>query len=94
MGRRDRSELIHRVLNQGRSVRSMLADTPYADVPVEGALAWREVEGLPILHSINAPRVIICGVRKIAVEAARPGALSERRVNALAGFLDRELPPA
>jgi nuclease-like protein len=91
VGRRNRSDLVKNVLHQVDSVQSALAGTPYADVPVEAALAWREVEGLPILHTFNAPRVVICGTRKIAREAARPGPLSSRKVDALASYLAGEL---
>ena len=92
VGRRNRSELIHGVIVQAEALHEMLADTPYAEVPVEAALAWRDVEGLPILHSFGAPRVLVCGTRKIAREAARPGPLSRRRVNALAAYLGDQLP--
>lgn len=91
IGRRNRSDLIEELLDQARAVRELLADTPYSDVEVEAALALREVEGLPTLHSFNAPRIMICGTRKIAAEASRWGALSSRRVNALASFLERTL---
>jgi hypothetical protein len=91
VGRRNRSDLVHDVLGQVDGVQEALADTPYGDVPVEAALAWREVEGLPILHTFNAPRVMVCGTRKIAKEASRPGPLSLRKVDALASFLEGEL---
>jgi hypothetical protein len=91
VGRRNRSDLVHDVLHQVGDVQEALADTPYSDVPVEAALAWREVEGLPILHTFNAPRVLVCGTRKIAREASRPGPLSPRRVDALASYLEGEL---
>jgi Nuclease-related domain len=92
VGRRNRSDLIEAVLREAESLRSVLTGTPYSNVPVEAALAWREVEGLPILHSFNAPRVMVCGVGKIAREASRPGPLSRRRVSALASYLDGQLP--
>ena len=91
IGRRKRSDLVEAVLDQARGVRELLADTPYSEVDVEGAIALREVEGLPTLHSFNAPRVMVCGTRKIAGEASRRGPLSTRRVNALASFLERAL---
>jgi hypothetical protein len=91
VGRRNRSDLIQDVLHQVETLQSVLADTPYEDVHVEAALAWREVEGLPILHTFNAPRVVICGTRKIAREASRPGPLTSRKVDALASYLEGEL---
>jgi hypothetical protein len=91
IGRRNRRDLVDQLLTQAKGVRELLADTPYSDVEVEAALALREVEGLPTLHSFNAPRIMICGTRKIAGEASRRGPLSSRRVNALASFLERTL---
>jgi hypothetical protein len=93
-GRRNRTDLIWRVLDQVERVRAVLAETPYADVQIEAALVWREVDGLPIIHSFNSPRVLICGTRKLALEAARPGPLSARRVKTLATRLEAELPAA
>jgi hypothetical protein len=94
VGRRNRSDLVKQILGQVDSVRSVLADTPFADVPVEAALAWRQVEGLPILHTFNAPRVVICGNRRIAHEAARPGPLSPHKVDVLGSYLRRVLAAA
>jgi hypothetical protein len=94
VGRRNRSKLIQRVVAQVESVRSVLAATPFADVHIDAALAWRKVEGLPVLHSFSGPRVIVCGPRKIAREALRPGSLSKARIRALAAYLERELPLA
>ena len=94
VGRRNRSDLVHRVRAQVDELRALLADTPYADVPIEAAIAWRDVQGLPILYTFNGPRVLICGTRKIAHEATRPGPFSLQRVDALADYLESELPLA
>ncbi len=51
----------------------------------------REVEGLPTLHSFTGPRILVCGTRKIAKEAARPGHLTARKVTALTKYLDGQL---
>jgi hypothetical protein len=91
VGRRDRSDLIRAVLEQAEEISRLLAGTPYSRVPIEVALAWRRVEGLPILHSLNAPRIMVCSLRTIAREASRPGPLSARRVKALAAFFEIEL---
>jgi hypothetical protein len=91
VGRRDRSDLVEALLGQVKDVRGLLADTPYSEVRVEAALAYRQVEGLPTLHSFQAPRIMICGTRKIAREAGRPGPLTTDRVNALASYLDEAL---
>ena len=53
VGRRNRTDLIEELLGQVAGVRELLADTPYADVQVEAALAWREVEGLPTLTQLQ-----------------------------------------
>jgi hypothetical protein len=87
VGRHDRSDLIHAVLEQAEEVAWLLSDTPYSRVPVQVALAWRQVEGLPILHTFKGPGIMVCSARKIAHEAARPGPLSTRRVRALAAYL-------
>jgi hypothetical protein len=94
VGRRNRSDLIQRVFAQVDELYELLADTPYAEIPIEAALAWRDVEGLPILHSFIGPRILVCGIRKIAREAARPGPLTKRQVNSLSTFLQAELPGA
>jgi hypothetical protein len=91
VGGRERSDLIRGLLRQVEGVRELLAGTPYANVPVEAALARRKVEGVPVLQGVNEPRVIVCGTRRIAGEASRPGRLSSRRVKALAAYLDRVL---
>src|SRR5262245_54214754 len=92
VGRRNRPDIVQDVLDKAAAVRDLLQETRYADVPVEAALAWHEVEGMPILHSFNAPRVIICGTRRIAREASRPGPISSRRVASLVTLLEAELP--
>jgi hypothetical protein len=88
---RARSNLAGPVLDQVDAVRALLADTPYAAVPIEAAVARSRVEGPRVLQGLNAPRVIVSGVRTIAVEASRKGELSARRVTSLAHFLDDAL---
>ena len=94
VGRRNRSDLVHHVRAQVDELHALLADTPYADVPIEAAIALRDVQGLPVLHTFNGPRVMICGTRKIAHEATRPGPFPPQRVDALAAYLESELPLA
>jgi hypothetical protein len=91
VGRRNRSKLVHEVMAKAEEIENLLVGTPYEDTLVEGALAWREVEGLPTLHSFTGPRILVCGTRKIAKEAARPGHLTARKVTALTKFLDGQL---
>jgi hypothetical protein len=91
VGKRNRTDLIKRVLNQANSVRELLADTPYADVGVEAALAWKKVEGVPIIQYVGGPRLVVCGTRRIAGEASRPGPLPPRKVDALASYLAGQL---
>jgi Nuclease-related domain len=91
VGKRNRTDLIKRVLDQAARVRELLADTHYADVDVEAALAWKKVEGVPIIQYVGGPRLVVCGTRRIAGEASRPGPLSPREVHALASFLAGEL---
>ena len=83
---RRRSDLVKRLLEQMEGVRRLLADTPYSDVPLEAALACGRVDGPPKLQ--DAPRVMVCGTRRIAGEASRPGPLTRRRVTALSTYLE------
>jgi hypothetical protein len=87
VGKRRRADLIDALLERVGEVRNLLADTPYSEVPVEGALAYGQVDGPPTLK--DAPRILVSGTRRIAGEASRPGPLSARRVNALAAYLER-----
>jgi len=93
VGWRNRGDLIDRLVAQVDAVRELLSGTPYGDVRVEAALASRKVEGAPIVPN-RASRIMVCGTRRIAGEATRPGPLAPGRVSALAAFLERELPPA
>jgi hypothetical protein len=88
---RRRAKLLKDVLSQADAVRELLVDTPYAQVPIEAAIAQRRVTGARVLQSLNAPRVIVCGTRTIAAEAARKGPLPAGRVRALAAYLDEVL---
>jgi hypothetical protein len=91
IGNRNRTDLIDEVLGQVDAVRSLLSDTPYADVPVEAAIAVGKVGGVPTVSSAEGRRVIVWGTGLIAREASRPGPLSRRRVDALASQLAGEL---
>jgi hypothetical protein len=88
---RARSGLAKGVLEQAAGVRELLADTPYAAVPIDAAVARSKVAGPRVLQSLNGPRVIVSGVRTIATEASREGDLSSRRVKGLARYLDETL---
>ena len=88
---RARSDLAKPVLAQVEELRKLLADTPYAAVPIDAALARGKVEGPRVLQGLNTPRVIFSGVRTIAVEASRGGELPPQRVKGLAQFLDDAL---
>ena len=88
---RRRSDLVKPVLAQVDAVRDLLADTPFADVPIEAALARRKVVGARVLQGLNAPRVIVCGARTIAGEASREGPVTARHVKVLAAYLDNVL---
>jgi hypothetical protein len=86
-----RSALVRSVLAQVDSIRDLLADTPYAKVPIEAALARRKVVGARVLQGLNTPRVIVCGARTIVGEATRKGPVTPRRVKSLAAYLDEVL---
>jgi hypothetical protein len=91
VGLRNRSDLLDAVIAQVEGVRRVLTDTPYEQVTVEAAIARRKVNGAPVLEAPNASRVVVCGTRRIAGEASRPGSLSDRKVKALAAYLDGAL---
>jgi hypothetical protein len=88
---RKRSKLLNPVLAQVDAVRKLLVDTPYADVPIEAAMAQRKVSGARVLQGLNTTRIIVCGPRTIAVEASRNGTLAPSRVRSLAAYLDEVL---
>jgi hypothetical protein len=88
---RKRANLLQPVLFQVEAVRELLADTPYANVPIEAAVAQRKVAGARVLQGLNPPRIIVCGPRTIAAEASRKGPLTPRRVRSLAAYLDEVL---
>jgi hypothetical protein len=88
---RARADLAKHVLRQVDAVRELLAGTPYEGVPIEAAVARCKVKGPRVLQGLNAPRVIVSGVRTIAVEASRDGELDAGRVRSLAHFLDDAL---
>ena len=90
IGLRERSDLVHGLVARVKAIRELLEGTPYAGVRVEAALARRKVEGTPILANSDA-RILVCGTRRIAGEASRPGPLSRSRVNGLAAYLDSQL---
>jgi len=88
---RRRSKRLKAVLSQVEAVRELLADTPYAKVPIEAAIVQRKVTGARVLQGLNTPRIIVCGPRTIAHEASRKGPLSATRVRALAAYLNSAL---
>jgi hypothetical protein len=87
IGRRDRSDLIYGVLGQVAELREVLADTRYADVPVEAAIVLSEVEGVPVIESFKHPRILIWGTGWVAMQASRPGPLSRRKVSNIAAWI-------
>jgi hypothetical protein len=87
IGRRSRTDLLYEVLGQVAQVRDVLADTRYAGIPVEAAIVLSEVEGVPVIESLNAPRIMIWGTSWVAMQASRPGPLSRRKVNNIAAWI-------
>lgn len=91
VGNRDRADLVEGVLDHAARVRDLLAETAYADVDVNAALAWGSVQGSRSVQLVDGPRVTVWGTGRIAGEAARPGPLSSREVQSLASLLAGEL---
>ena len=91
VGKRDRTNLVDRVLNQAAAVREVLGGTPYAGVNVEAALALGNVRGRPVVTTWDGRSLIVWGTGLIAEAASRPGPLSADEVNGLASYLAGEL---
>jgi hypothetical protein len=91
IGGRDRTALIGEILDQAEAVRDLLADSHFADVPVDAAIAVGQAGGVPSVSTRDCRRVIVWGTGLIAREASRPGPLSPRRVSNLATRLAAEL---
>jgi hypothetical protein len=91
LGKRDRTDLVDRVLNQAAAVRDLLGGTPYAGVNVEAALALGNVRGEPVARTWDGRSLIVWGTGRIAEQASRPGPLSVEEVDALASYLAGEL---
>jgi hypothetical protein len=91
VGRRNRTDLIERVLEEAAAVRELLAGTPYAEVNVEAAIARGSVRGNPVVTTLDGRSLIVWGTGRIAEEASRPGPLPVEDVDALASHLAGEL---
>jgi hypothetical protein len=91
---RNRTKLIHGIKGQVEVVRAALAGSEFADTPIDAALAWVDVDRLPMLRTLRVDGVLIDGTRKIVKQASRPGPLSIADVDQLAALLDEKLPPA
>ncbi len=89
--KRRRADLVNPVLAQVDAVRGLLSGTPYSDIPIDAAIARRKVVGPLVLQGLNAPRIIVCGARTIALESSREGSFGPRRVRALAAYFDEVL---
>jgi hypothetical protein len=70
-----------------------LGFSQFAEVPIDAALAWVDVDSLPMLRTLRLDGVLIDGTRKIVKHAARPGPLSIAEIDQLAALLEDELPP-
>ncbi len=91
---RNRTKLVRGVKRQCEVARAVIAPTPFADVPIEAALAWVDVDGLPFFRTLRLEGVLIDGTRKIAKRAAREGPLTPEQIAELGSLLLRELPAA
>jgi hypothetical protein len=91
---RNRTSLVESVLAQVELVRTALLATPFDGVSVEAALAWSNVDGLPLFRSPRLRGVLIDGTRKVAKFAGRAGPLPEQEVDELARLIGRSFPAA
>jgi hypothetical protein len=90
----NRTKLVYGAKHQCDVVRRALAGSVFAEVPVDAALAWVDVNRLPMLRTLRLDGVLIDGTRKIVKHAARRGSLSIAEIDQLAALLNDELPPA
>jgi Nuclease-related domain len=87
---RDRTEIIERLRRQMEVIRLGLATCH--DVPVNGAICWIEVDGLPWLGRLRVDGVPIAGPRRLAENLRKSGSVSSARVGHVARLLDSRLP--
>jgi hypothetical protein len=90
----NRTKLVYGAKHQCDVVRTALANSSFAGVPIDAALAWVDADGLPLLRTLRLDGVLIDGTRKIVKHASRPGPLSIADIDQLAALLNDELPPA
>lgn len=91
VGGRDKTKLVEGVLAQANAVRAVLADGPYATVPVRAVLCF--VEGdWPLLGRLQVRSVPVLTPRQTAKLCRGEGSLSAGAVEALARVLARLLP--
>jgi hypothetical protein len=88
---RDRTEIIEGVRRQIDVIRLGLATCH--DVPVNGAICWIEVDGLPWLGRLSVDGVSINGPRPLAENLRKHGSVSPSRVAHIARLLDLRLSP-
>lgn len=89
---RDRTPLVHGLLEQVAAVRTELG-TVHADVPVRGALCFVGTE-LPWFGSSSIVHVPLVGRRGLTKLLRSPGDLDPVDRDAVAAFLHRRFPPA
>jgi hypothetical protein len=90
----NRTKLVYGAKHQCDVVRTALANSSFAGVPIDAALAWVDADGLPLLRTLRLDGVLIDGMRRIVKHASRPGPLSIAEIDQLAALLNDELPPA
>jgi Nuclease-related domain len=94
VGGRKRTGLVENVERQVETVRSVLAESAFGEVPVHGALCMADVDGLPLFGHPNVRGVAIDGTRYVAKQIARPGPLDANAIARIAAFLDQRFPAA
>jgi len=87
----DRTEIIEGLRRQMEVVRLGLATCH--DIPVNGAICWIEVDGLPWLGRLRVDGVPIAGPRPLAENLRKHGSVPAARVGHVAHLLDSRLPP-
>ena len=94
IGGRDQTRLVKAVGVQIEVVRTVVAETEFAEVDIAGALCFANAEGLPAFAHQELRGVTIDSARRVAKVANRPGTLDASTITGLWQLIGAALPPA
>jgi hypothetical protein len=90
----DQTKLITGVEKQVKYVQTTLRAVGHGGIDVRGALCMTEVDGLPLIRSLNARGVLIDGPKRTAALARRAGALPPETIDDIWRHLAANFPSA